>query len=75
MPRKISKKFVVSEVFNKIGNVLLMIIEVYLTFLLCKSSRLQRKHPLTPPPIGLCRGWGRSGSFHLLATALVMAMK
>jgi hypothetical protein len=30
----------------------------------------------TPPPNkAVCRGWGRSGSFHPLAAALVMALK
>jgi hypothetical protein len=30
---------------------------------------------LPPPPTGLCRGWGSSGSFQPQAVALVMAMK
>jgi hypothetical protein len=47
----------VSEVFNK--NVIfsvLLIIEVELTNLLSKSSGLQRKHPLPPPPQGCAVG-------------------
>jgi hypothetical protein len=39
---------------------LLMIIEVELMFLFSKSSGLQSKHPLPPPPTGLCRGVGSS---------------
>jgi hypothetical protein len=37
----------------------------------CLAKNLNKLSPNT----GLCGGWGRSGSFHPLATALVMAMK
>jgi hypothetical protein len=55
-------KLFVLKIFNKnvICNVLLMMIEVQLVFLLSKSSGLHRSHPLPPPPH---RVWGRSGSF------------
>jgi hypothetical protein len=50
-----------------------MIIEVQLTFLLSKSSGLQSPHKAVHCTV--CRGWGRCGSFHPLAAALVMAIK
>jgi hypothetical protein len=49
-----------------------MIILVKLTFLLSRGST---PRPPSPPPTGVWRGWGSSGSFQPQAMALVMAVK
>jgi hypothetical protein len=65
--QNILRNFFVAEVFNKNShfNVLLMIIEVNLTFLLRKSSGLKRKQPLPrpPPTQGCARGGGEVDLF------------
>jgi hypothetical protein len=40
-----------------------------------KSSGLQSKHPLSPPPTVLFGGQGSTGSFQPQAVALVMVLK
>jgi hypothetical protein len=77
MPRKKSlTNFFVAEVFIKIiiFSMLLMINHVFIKQIF---SAVALEPTLRPPPTGLCvcRGWGRSGSFHQIAAALVMTMK
>jgi hypothetical protein len=49
----------------------LSVTHVFILFLNLQGRKAS--NPL--PPTGLCRGWGRSGSFNPLAAALVMAVK